>query len=152
MPQTPAEFARNLLLTLALPADSIGMVRHLRAPKLTELTRRYSYKLNNFDVFKAALEEQPQIIVKEREYFKNGEICHDRDSHRDKSSEELLEEAINGNLNQPKAVFTSSNILVSSAEGRTNREMELIWFNELYTEGVLYGKLVVRMYVSKLKI
>lgn len=109
-----------------------------------------SYKLFDFDDF-LSIFQKPEIIKKQAVY--HGEKETD-DSHSVLDAEQLLEKAKSHaemNTGQHDLQPTSkSEIYVGYGEGRATREIELIWWPDLYRSS--HGKLAIRFYVQKVNL
>lgn len=153
MLQVPHDFASNFLSVLEVPLNGIADVHHWRAPKLSSLTRRYSYKISDFDKLRLTVEEQKVIKLKQEVFFRNGtEVEENIIENNRKSADDILEDVVNQvSLNSPRESCQRSSVIVGGSDGRTSRELECIWYPKLYSHGVLYGKLDMRIYVSKIR-
>lgn len=150
MPQVPVVFALHLISTLEVPTNGIAEVSHWRSPKLMKSTRRFSYKVAEYDTLRKSLEEQKTIEVKKEMHFVNGEVSSQDSHNRNKSADEILEEAVaSSSFEQPRSKETRSMISVSCCEGRLSREAEFIWYPNLYSDDVQFGKLELRIFVNK---
>ena len=150
MLHVPKHFAENLLSVLDVPLNAVTDTHHWRSPMFASSTRRYSYKVSNYEAFKNVLEEQKYISLKQERIFHGSVECQDTILQDTRSAEEILEQAISTySLQMPATRRTRSKIIINPGEGRRHRDAELLWYPNLYSEEVGYGKLSLRLYLSK---
>ena len=129
--------------------DAIGEKPHWRPPKLSQLTLHHSYKIEDFESLRNVIEEQSTVQLKRDVVFRDGQpssSCNDGV----KTADELLKEAAEIDTTiPPRRPQNTSRILIAPVEGRISREVEFVWYPYLYSEGVHYGKLYIRLYVCK---
>lgn len=147
--QVPAEYFSQMLNTLESPAlDSIRDTVHKRQPMFRRKARRLSYKIYEEELFRRLLEEQDMLQLKTGALFRNDTEVPDIS---DMDVEDALAFA-KRRAKQPVARPTSRSVLeIGLGEGRTTREVEFIWWPNLYSFSS-YGKLTVRFYVKKTSI
>lgn len=151
--QAPRDFVWNFLSKLGAPIDGIADVHHWRSPKLSPLTRRYSFKIFEYENLKEALEEQNIVELKKEVFFINGKESQAPMyvNSKDTAEDILVNLASQSSLDRPRQSRQRSSFVVRGMEGRSSREVECIWYPELYTEGVHYGKLEIRIFASKVR-
>ena len=128
--------------------DSVRDVSHRRQPIFKRETRRFSYKIFDEQKFKRMLEEQETLAFKPSASFCNHEEIPDLG---EMNAEEALEFA-KARARRPSRRPTSRSLIdIGIGEGRSTREVELIWWPSLYASSP-YGKFTLRFFVRKTSI
>ena len=148
----PTKYFQQLLKDLGNPQPhAVRSQHHWRAPILSPSTRKVTYRFFDLSEIKHALEKQNIISLKER-------VKWDGDSQRTEEYEEadpmqaLLAARSKAHGNAPKTRITCiSNLVVGYGEGRATREVDLIWWPNLYSAAHL-GKMCIRLYVSRVQL
>lgn len=126
--------------------DSVREVKHCRQPIFKRNTRRFSYKIFDEESLRKLLDEQDVRQFRPGALFRNHEEVADIS---DMVAEEALELAKRRARHHTTAKPTSRSVIeIGIGEGRCTREVELIWWPDLYSFSQ-YGKLTVRFFVRK---
>lgn len=153
--QAPVKFITHLLNQLSLKIDGVKETSHWRAPILTGTTTAFSFKLFSWDVFRDCIEEQTIVKLDKVVHYRNGKVITEENITKlgDKSAEDILND-IDSTISYatPRAQVLESEITVNEGVGRRTREIELIWFTNLFSQEVHTGKLMLRFFVSKANI
>ena len=129
-------------------------VKHHKQPLHHDITRRFSYRIYDAEVVLNALTEQEIVRIQTSAAFRYGAQVN---FQRFTSTEEAVEAAkqrafsrfttrVQGEQQTPTS---RSEIVVNAGEGRSTRELELIWWPDVFQHCRDYGKLTVRLFVSK---
>ena len=142
----PNPYFNGLLYDMHVcPLYGVRRCRHMK-PIYKENTMRLSYKIFDVDTFLEVFGDEN--IRTHQLYSGNTEIADE--IMEGATAEELLEAANErGNVKYEERVrpTSRSEVIVGYGEGRATREVELIWWPNMYTSA--HGKLTVRFYVSK---
>ena len=98
-----------------------------------------------------ALEEQNLASLNTEVLFSGNEMCEEEEGEEGLSAEEEIKRAkqrvyVPGQ--KMKRPSSKSSLIVGYGEGRATREVELIWWPNLYTL-TEHGQMVLRMYIEK---
>lgn len=134
--------------------DSIKLTSHKRLPIYKKSTKRLSYKLFQIETFERALQDQQETPLKKNAFFSNlTEIV----SPEPMSIEQEIEMAMQrdrwstSTKTTPSRPTTHSLIEVGEGEGRFTREIEVIWWPELFPT-TMHGKLEIRFFLKKVSL
>jgi len=121
---------------------------HRAQPAYQGSTKKISYKLFDIELFWDALEEQSIVPFTNEALFAGNEQCNDDTEVL--SVEEEIERAKQQSREglRRKRSSSKSSLIVGYGEGRATREIELIWWPNLYRL-TNHGRLVIRIYISK---
>ena len=151
-PQVPEKFFGHFASRLGCKVHSMRQLPHKKPPFYSTSTKRISYKVFSIVPFADALREQNVIELKESVLFSGREEVIGRESN---DPVDELQAAKNrsywstANKAQPdKRANYKATLDVSEGEGRSTREVELIWWPELFT-ATKQGKLAVRFFIKK---
>ena len=126
--------------------------KHFRQPIFLARTRSISYKLYEFAAFENILNEQSTTSIKRKRAFRHGEevLFHGNDYGSAADAIEAAKRRAGSRFTSSRSQLPTSfsEIVVSTGEGRATREVEFIWWPNLY-KTPHYGKLAIRFYVSK---
>lgn len=148
----PTKYFQQLPKDLHNPQPhAVRSQHHWRAPVLSPSTRRVTYRFFDLSEIKHALEKQNIISLKER-------VTWDEDSQLTGGCEEadpmqtLIAARGKALGSTPKTRITCiSNLVVGYGEGHATREVDLIWWPNLYSAACL-GKMCTRLYVSRVQL
>ena len=129
-------------------------VKYYKQPIHYESTRRFSYKIYDLDVVLKALADQGIVRLQTSAAFRHGvEVNFQRFTSTEEAVEAAKQRAfsrfttrVQGEQQTPTS---RSEIVISAGEGRATRELELIWWPNMFRSCRDYGKLTVRFFVSK---
>ena len=130
--------------------NAVRDVSHRAQPTYKSATRRISYKIFDPESFFDALEES-QVPFQTEVLFSGNMVCEENTSATPLSAEEEIlraKQRAHIPAGQRKRPSSKSTLVIGLGEGRATREIELIWWPDLYmlTE---HGQMVIRMFVEK---
>ena len=150
----PTKYFQQLLKDLDNPQPhAVRSQHHWRAPIFSSSTRKVTYRFFDLSEIKNALEKQNILSLKERVKW-NGELeLTEEDKEEEADPRQSLLAAKNkAHGYAPKTRITCiSNLVVGYGEGRATREVDLIWWPNLYNTAHL-GKMCIRLYVSRVQL
>lgn len=151
--QVPTSYFQHFLVQVNAPINSVQLRPHKSQPHYRRATEKVSYKLYDPELFFAALEEQDLVSVKEEVVF-----CGDEENQEEEdinnngtTAEEMIQIAkqkANISRRLRKRASSKSCLIVGYGKGRSTRELELIWWPNLYSV-TKHGRLIIRFYVDK---
>lgn len=148
----PTKFFQQLLRNLDDPQPhAVRNQHHWRAPILCSFARKVTYRLFDLNKLKLALEKQNNVTLQEQVHW-NADIqvtdnLADADPREALAAAKKLAHGIVSN----NRITCRSNLVVGYGEGRATRELDLIWWNNLYNTAAL-GKMCIRLYVSRVQL
>ncbi|EDO34852.1 predicted protein [Nematostella vectensis] len=142
----PKAFILNLISELGSPRpDSVKRMHHFRPPVLRDVAMRISYKLFEIERFCRLIENAGYKFKKDVSWRGNAVV------EEDESLESLqkLELARNraGKTKSARPTCRSS-IVVHTPEGRISREIEIIWWTDLYEDTDIAKLFLLTKYFS----
>ena len=148
----PYKFFQQLLKDLDNPQpNAMRNMSHWRLPILKSCARKITYRLFDIKILKEALQKQTTLPLKEQVHWSGDrEAC---EVPLIVDPREALAAAKNrahrqGSRNR---ITSQSNLVVGHGEGRASRELDLIWWSNLYN-AVTIGKLAIRLYVNRVEL
>lgn len=130
--------------------NAVRDVSHKAQPTYKSTTRRISYKIFDPESFFDTLEES-QVTLNTEVLYSGNTVCKESSSALPLSAEEEIARAkqrAHVPSQQRKRPSSKSTLVVGLGEGRATREIELIWWPDLYTL-TEHGQMVIRMFVEK---
>ena len=110
-----------------------------------------TYRFFDLTEFKQAFARQNILSLKERVRW-NGELEVTERNEECDPRQALLAAKSKAHGCAPKTRITCiSNLVVGPGEGRATREVDLIWWPNLYNTALL-GKMCIRLYVSRVQL
>lgn len=154
MMQVPVKFISHLLDKFSSKVDGVKETSHWRAPILTGITTKLHYKTFNWDALRNCIEEQNIVKLKKTVHYQNGKLVSEESVERlGKSAAEILNDVdASIDYNTPRHSVLESAITVNEGEEGYTREIEFVWFTDLFSKDVQTGKLMLRLFVSKANI
>ena len=149
-PQVPRHFFEHFLYRVDTQINSIQMRAHRSFPYNAK-TRKLSYKFFDVEKLSQVLEEQTLVKLKHSMSFTGDSACEDDQHEKELSPEEYVLMATRRAaipIQFRKRVTSKATIVLGVGEGRATREVELIWWPEIFTM-TNYGHLVLRLFISK---
>ena len=142
--QVPKTYFEYFLSKGQVEVNSVREVCHKRPPCYQAKTRKISYKIFDVDLFFDALEESE--VVFNTEVLFVGNLAFEEEETPLSAEEEILRAKQRaGTRSRPSS---KSTLIVGYGEGRATREIEFIWWPDLYN-ATKHGRLVIRMYIEK---
>lgn len=148
--QVPKKYFEYFLGTINIQANSVREVCHKRQPCYQATTRKISYKIFDAQSFYKAFEESSINLNTELLFAGNLSIEED-DDDAPVSAEELIAQAkqrVHTTGEKRKRPSSKSTLIVGYGEGRATREVEIIWWPDLY-DLTDHGRLVIRFFIEK---
>lgn len=130
---------------------------HKKLPFYSASTRHFSYKVFSIAPFADALHEQDMVKVKEATLYCGNEEVENAGNNPPVSDPlEELQRAKNHSFwnteTCEKQPDYKGSLEVSHGEGRATREVELIWWPDLFSEASNQGKLTVSFFLKKVNL
>ncbi|KXJ13004.1 hypothetical protein AC249_AIPGENE16756 [Exaiptasia diaphana] len=150
--QVPVSFFKHMVTRLDLVLDSVKYVSHKRPPVYSACAQRLSYKGYTIENVIQCIGEQHLVQLK-RDAFYSG---YKEVVPTEVSLDEEIEAAMEYNpydvtkIAAPRdfRISSLSTIEIGEGIGRATREIEVIWWPQLY-EITNHGHMTLRYYVSK---
>lgn len=149
----PLRYFRQLLKDLGDPqVNAIRITNHWRPPILKALTKKITYRLFDLTILKDALERQTILSLKEQVHWcREDELTNGQGINEDpREAIAAAKRKARGQVIQ-NTITSTSNFVVGYGEGRATRELDVIWWPNLYNN-IAFGKLVFRIYVNKVQL
>ena len=145
---------QHLLFKLGNPQlHQVRDVKHFKHPIFHESTRRFSYRIHNLDMLRNALAEQDVAELQSSAAFRHGvQVNFQHFTSTEAAVEAAKQRAFSRFTGLPaerQTPTSRSEMVVSVGEGRLTRELELIWWPNIFRRNGSFGKLTVRFFVSK---
>ena len=147
----PSKYFQQLLKCLDDPQPhSVKTTQHWRAPILTSSATKVTYRFFELDRVKTALEKQDTVSLKKQVLWSGDKEVTDSLLQID-PRDALIAARRKARGETPRDKITCrSHMVVGYGEGRATRELDLIWWPDLY-RSVSLGKLCIRIYVSRVE-
>lgn len=147
------KFFQQLLKTLGNPQPhAVREQHHWRAPILSSLARKVTYRFYDLCKLKTALEFQNTVALKEKVNWNGDKQVEENLCQLDPREALAAAKSRAHNKKVSKDRITcKSNIVVGYGEGRATRELDIIWWPNLYRTNVL-GKMCIRLFVSRVQL
>lgn len=159
-PQVPERYFGHLASQMGCRMHSMRQVPHKKPPFYCPSTRRVSYKVYSLTSFTDALHEQTLHKLNDTAWYSDLQKVEKRS---DLSPQEELQAAKNrsfwstvrneessGDL-LTKRLTAKASLGMGPGQGRTTREVEVIWWPDLYST-TRNGKLSIRFYIKKVTV
>ena len=148
--QVPTEYFEYFLSLLNVEANSVKDASHKAQPMYRNEARKVSYKIFDINQFTNVLGEQ-NLVTFHPEVSFSGEKEYRSEPTEVLTAEEEIEQAKQRGrkaVDQRRRLSSKSTLVVGYGEGRANREVELIWWPNLYTF-FNHGQLAIRIFIEK---
>ena len=147
-------YFQHLLFKLGSPPlHRVRDAKHYKQPIFHESTRSFSYRVYDMEMLILMLAEQDVVQFKTSAAFRHGiEVSFERFTSTNEAVDAAKRRAFScftSSTAQRQSPTSLSEMVVSVGEGRATRELELIWWPNMYRRNGDYGKLTVRFFVSK---
>ena len=127
--------------------NAVREVCHKAQPQYKSHTRRISYKVFDLDQFIDALGET-SVTLDTEVLFSGNTVCEEEAAPLS-AEEEIARAKARVNAGQKrKRPSSKSTLTVGYGEGRATREIELIWWPDLYSL-TQHGNMALRMFIEK---
>lgn len=152
-PQVPNDYIKHFIGRLQIHVDSMKLTSHKRPPFYKKSTKRLSFKTFEVRDFLRAVEEQTEVPLKQSAFFSN---LTEIDRPGDMTIDEEIQMAMKRNRwsveqNNQTRPTTHSTIEVGEGRSRATREIEVVWWPELFPTS-LHGKLEIRFFLKKVSL
>lgn len=138
----------HLIFRLGIPSiNQVNYAKHFKTPIFHQLSRRFSYKIYDLEKVKETFSEQEAVNFKTSAAFRNSEeVGFERFYNTMEAVEAAKRRAFTRftSSTQNQTPTSQSEIVISAGEGRATREMELIWWPNMFKQCQDFGKLTVR--------
>ena len=149
--QVPAVHFEHFLFKLQVQVNSIRETSHRAQPLYSSRTRRVSYKIFNPERLYLSLHEQDLVVLKTEALFAGNKEIENAGSYTQSSltaEEEIAKaKALAYRKEGGQRPSFKSVLLVGLGNGQATREVELIWWPELYSTS--HGQMTIRMFIEK---
>lgn len=154
--QLPKQYFEYFIGQIGVQVNSIKKVCHKAQPSYQGATLKISYKIFKMDTLLDVLEEQSEAKINTEELFAGNESCDGMDpviygmDPVISAEEEIARAKQRAHVpgNKRKRPSSKSSLVVGYGEGHATREIEIIWWPNLYTY-TEHGQMVIRMYIEK---
>ena len=139
----PSKFFQQLLKDLGDPQPHSEILK--------SSARKITYRLFDLKIFRDALNKQNTLAVKDQVLW-SGDLKVSANSMTVDPREALAAAKSRAHGQGPRDRITcQSNFVVGLGEGRATRELDVIWWPNLYNT-VALGKLGIRLYVNRVEL
>lgn len=149
--QVPASHFAHFIFKLQVQVNSIRETSHKAQPLYSSRTRRVSYKIFNPERLYLSLQEQDLVELKTEALFAGNTQLEGAGSSSQSSmtAEEKIAKAKSLAYRKQGGHRPSfkSLLLVGLGNGRATREVEIIWWPELYSTS--HGQMTSRIFIEK---
>jgi hypothetical protein len=131
--------------------DNVRSIRHRKKPFYTNSARRLSFKVYDLCNVQSALENQSLVKLKTKVLFSSGSEVIQTVTDARSALAAAKQKAFIRRTQRAAACQIPSDrcsLVIDEVKGRISRELELIWWPNLYQISGL-GKLDIRFYVEK---
>jgi len=145
---------QHMLFKLGNPQlHQVRDAKHFKHPMFHESTRRFSHRIYDLDMLKNALAEQDVAELQSSAAFRHEvRVNFEHFASTEAAVEAAKQRAFSRFTGSPAVRQTPTSrpeMVVSVGEGRLTRELELIWWPNMFRRNESFGKLTVRFFVSK---
>lgn len=131
------------------PLHQVRDVKHFKQPIHHEITRRFSYRIYDLDMVRNVLADQEIVRLQMSAAFSHGvEVNFQRFTNTVEAVEAAKQRAFSRFTtrlqSEPQIPTSRSGIVISTGVGRATRELELIWWPNMFQSCRDYGKLTLR--------
>ena len=128
--------------------NSVREVCHKAQPCYQGTTMKLSYKIWHLDKLLEALEENEITSLNTDVLFSGNEQCEEQAELSAEEEIRRVKQRVHASGQKRKRPSSKSSLIVGYGEGRATREVELIWWPNLYTL-TEHGQMILRMYIEK---
>lgn len=148
MHQVPAQFFVHFLAKLQVQANSVRDMPHKGLPVYKSNTRKVSYKIFQLEKLQNTLDEQGLIQLNTNILYA-GQTQFTEEANHGKADEEIARAKQRAyQPRQGRRPSSKSILVVGRGEGRSTREVEVIWWPDLYAL-TNYGQMTLRLFIEK---
>lgn len=145
----PKLFFEQFLADLKNPSpNSVKITHHWRAPILTSSATKISYKLYDFQRLLDVLLISDFHLESDISWRGNVRLIEDEEEEIDMLRKIELARQRAGRKANSRPTCRSS-IVIKEVLGRGSRELEIMWWPDLYAVSTALGKMCLRFYVNK---
>lgn len=148
--QVPTQYFEYFIGKLNVKVNAVRQVCHKAQPSYMSRTRRISYKIYDSDIFLEALDESELVLNTEVLYSGNNPCERNYPATPLSAEEEILKAKQRAHLSGEKRRRPSSKSTLTCGygEGRATREIEVIWWPDLYSRSE-HGQMIIRIFIEK---
>jgi len=151
LPQVPEKFFGHFVSRIGCKVHSMRRVPHKKPPFYSASTKHISYKVFSIVPFADALHEQNEVELKESVLFSGREEVMGRELNDPVDELQAAKKhsywSTAETVQPDKRANYKATLDVSEGEGRSTREVELIWWPELFTT-TKQGTFSVRFFIE----
>lgn len=145
----PKQYFDYFITKLGVQVNAVRKVCHRGQPCYQSATLKVSYKLFRLEQLVGALEEQPLVNLQRQLLFEGNEICSNQGDLFAEDEIARAKARVHTPAGKKKRRPSSKSLLqVGLGEGRATREVEIIWWPNVYTV-TEHGQMIIRMYIQK---
>lgn len=148
MHQVPAEFFLHFLAKLQVQANSVRDMPHKGLPVYKSNARKVSYKIFQLERLQNALDEQGLVQLNTNILYAGHTQFAKEASHGTADEEIARAKQRAYQPTQGRRPSSKSVLVVGRGEGRSTREVEVIWWPELYAL-TNHGQMTLRLFIEK---
>ena len=148
MHQVPEQFFLHFLAKLQVQANSVRDMPHKGLPVYNSNTRKVSYKIFQLEKLQNALDEQGLVELNTNILYA-GQTQVTEEANDGTADEEIARAKQRAyQLRQGRRPSSKSILVVGRGEGRSTREVEVIWWPNLYAL-TNHGQMTLRFFIEK---
>ena len=148
--QVPKKYFEYFIGKLKAQVNGVRLVSHKAQPSYKSLTRKISYKIFDSEHFLEALEEGDVSFDQDILYSGNSPVEREQMIAPLSAEEEILRAKQRAHVlvRKSKRPSSKTSLIVGYGEGRATREIEIIWWPDLYSMSE-HGQMVIRIFLEK---
>lgn len=146
--QVPAQLFLHFLAKLQVQANSVRDMPHKGLPVYKSNTRKVSYKIFQLEKLKNALDEQGLVQLNTNILY-TGQTQLSKEANHGTADEEIARAKQRAyQPRQQERPSSKSVLVVGRGEGSSTREVEVIWWPDLYAL-TNHGQMTLRLFIEK---
>ena len=148
-PSGAKQYFEYFITKLGVQVNTVRQVCHRGQPCYQSATLKVSYKLFRLEQLVSALEEQPLVSLQRQLLLEGNEISSNQGDLSAEDEIARTKARVHIPAGKKKRRPSSKSLLqVGLGEGRATREVEIIWWPNVYTV-TEHGQMIIRMYIQK---
>jgi len=147
--QVPKKYFEYSIGKLKAQVNGVRHVSHKAQPSYKSLTHKISYKIFDLEHFLEALEEGDVSFDQDVLYSGNSPVEREQMIAPLSAEEEILraKQRVHVPVRKRKRPSSKTSLIIGYGEGKATREIELIWWPDLYHMSE-HGQMVVRFFLE----
>ena len=148
--QVPKDYFEHFLYKLKVKANSVRLIAHKSQPSYQSLSRKVSYKIFDQTKFFEVLDEGEVPFEEEVVYSGNSPMEEETMAAPLSAEEEIrrVKRSVHAPGVKRRRASSKTSLIIGYGEGRATRELEVIWWPDLYQFSE-HGQMVVRFFLEK---